>query len=150
MGRALRLAGWITGGLALVVFFVALWASLRVREAVDDGALTRPVFSCLSRPDAKRIDRVSERAFIRAVQAHIAGYPDNVRLWHWHGLVATIGARISFSEAERVTAMRPLVANLPLCQPQEARALLTASAAPTSTIPTISIPLSTSPNASQP
>jgi hypothetical protein len=88
---------------------------LRVREAVDDGALTRPVYSCLSGPDANRLDRVSDGAFIRAVQAHLAGYPESARFWHWHGFVATVGARISFSEAERVKAMRPMVANLPVC-----------------------------------
>jgi hypothetical protein len=99
----------------LAVFFFTVWACLRVREAVDDGALTRPVFSCLTGPDAKRLDRVSDRAFIRAVQAHLAGYPGTVSFWHWHGLVATVGARISFSEAERVTAMRRTVASLPPC-----------------------------------
>ncbi|WDA41680.1 hypothetical protein [Erythrobacter sp. BLCC-B19] len=115
MARVLRLTGSVAGCLALAAFFFALWASLRVREAVDEGALARPVWSCLSGPDAKRLDRVADRAFIRAVQAHIAGYPDNVRFWHWHGLVATIGARVSFSEAERMTAMRPKVASLPPC-----------------------------------
>ena len=103
------------GGLAFVAFFFVLWASLRVREAVDDGALTRPVFSCLSGPDATRLDRVSDRAFMRAVQAHIAGYPEDTRFWHWHGLVAMVGAQLSFSEPERVQAMRPMVASLPLC-----------------------------------
>jgi hypothetical protein len=150
MRRALRLTGWVGVGLLLAAFFFALWASLRVRQAVDEGALSKPVWSCLSRPDAKRLDRVSDRAFIRAVQAHIAGYPENVRFWQWNGLVATIGARISFSEAERVAAMRPMVATLPLCQRQEARARDTANAAPTSTIPAISSPDKTSPNASQP
>lgn len=115
MRRALRLTGWLAGSLALAAFFFTLWASLRVREAVEEGALARPVWSCLSRPDAKRLDRVSDRAFIRAVQAHIAGYPGNVRFWHWHGLVATIGARVSFSEAERMKAMRPMVASLQPC-----------------------------------
>ena len=147
MRRALRLTGWVAGSLGVAAFFFALWASLQVRQAVHEGALSKPVWSCLSRPDAKRLDRVSDRAFIRAVQAHVASYPENAHFWHWHGLVATIGARINFSEAERVAAMRPMVAHLPLCQRQDALARDTAKAAPTNTIPTISIPDNTSPNA---
>jgi hypothetical protein len=115
VARVLRLTGWLAVSLALAAFFFALWASLRVREAVDEGALARPVWSCLSRPDARRPDRVADRAFIRAVQAHIAGYPDNVRFWQWHGLVAATGARVSFSETERIAAMRPMIASLPPC-----------------------------------
>jgi hypothetical protein len=113
--RALRLTGWVGVGLALAGFFFVLWASLRVRQAVDEGAFTKPVYSCISRPDTKRLDAVSERAFVRGIQQHLAVKPMNQTAWHWHGLVAYVGTRISYSEAERVTAMRPMVARLPIC-----------------------------------
>lgn len=115
MRWALRLTGWIGLGAVLAAFFFALWASLRVRQAVDEGALSRPVFSCLSGPDAGRLDQVSQRAFIRGIQGHLASKRANSTAWHWHGLIATIGARVSFSEAEQVKATRPMIANLPSC-----------------------------------
>lgn len=115
MARALRLTGRVAGGLVLAAFFFALWASLQVRQAVDDGALSRPVYSCLSRPDLDRLDLVSQRAFIRGIQGHLASKRANSTSWHWYGLIATIGARFSFSEAEQVEAMGPMIAALPPC-----------------------------------
>ncbi|MCM0001259.1 MAG: hypothetical protein NBV68_17950 [Erythrobacter sp.] len=115
MHRALRLTGWIAGSLVLVAFFFALWASLLVRQAVDDGALSRPVYSCLSRPDVDRLADVSQRAFIRGIQGHLASQRANSTAWHWYGLIANIGARVSFSEAEQVEAMGPMIAALPPC-----------------------------------
>jgi hypothetical protein len=99
----------------LAAFFFALWASLEVRLAVDEGALSRPVYSCLSRHDVGRLDDVSQRAFIRGIQGHLASKRANSASWHWYGLIATIGARVSFSEAEQVRAMRPMIATLPPC-----------------------------------
>ena len=116
MGRALRLTGWVAGSLVLAAFFFALWASLQVRQAVNAGALSRPVFSCLSRPDVDRLDHVSQRAFIRGVQEHLASKRANSAPWHWYGLIAMIGVRISFSEAEQVKAMRPMITALPPCR----------------------------------
>lgn len=115
MSRALRLTGWVAGSLVLAVFFFALWASLQVREAVDNGALSRPVYSCLSRPDLDRLDQVSQRAFVRGVQGHLVSNRGNSTSWHWYGMIATIGAWISFSEAGQVNAMRPMIATLPPC-----------------------------------
>jgi len=113
--QTLRVTGWVAGTLALVAFFFVLWASLQVRGAIDEGALSGPVYSCLSRPDRSRLDQVSRRAFIRGIQQHLASKGASSTAWHWHGLIATIGARANFSEAEQVKAMRPVIANLPPC-----------------------------------
>jgi hypothetical protein len=99
----------------LATFFFTLWASLQVRQAVDDGALSRPVFSCLSGPDVDRVDHSSQRAFIRGIQGHLASKRANSTEWHWYGLIATIGAYATFSEAEQAKAMRPMIAALPRC-----------------------------------
>ena len=115
MRRALRLTGWVAGSLALAVFFFALWASLRVREAVEEGALARPVWSCLSRPDAERPNALADRAFVRSVQRHLAGDRANSTAWHLNGLVAVTGAQVSFSAEERQRAMRAQLAGLPVC-----------------------------------
>lgn len=109
------MTGWILGSLVLVGFVFALWASLQVRQAIDEGALSRPVYSCLSRPDFHRLDHVSQRAFIRGIQGHLASQRANSTAWHWYGLIATIGAWVSFSEVEQVKAMRPMIAALPPC-----------------------------------
>jgi hypothetical protein len=113
--RALRVTGWVGVGLALAGFLFVLWASLRVRQAVDEGAFTKPVYSCISRSDTKRLDAVSKRAFVRGIQQHLAAKPLNQTAWHWHGLVAYVGTRISYTEAERVAAMRPMVTRLTIC-----------------------------------
>jgi len=115
VSRALRLTGWVFGNLMVAAFFFTLWASLQVRQAVDDGALSHPVFSCLSGPDVDRVDHVSQRAFIRGVQGHLASKSANSTSWHWYGMIAMIGAWVSFSEAEQVKAMRPMIATLPPC-----------------------------------
>jgi hypothetical protein len=108
--------GWVVGSLVLAAFFFALWASLRVRQAIEDGALSSPAYSCLSRPALDRLDQVSQRAFIRSVQTHLASERSDSASWHWHGLIATVGARADFSEAEQVEAMRPMIATLPSCK----------------------------------
>lgn len=117
MRQALRVTGWIVGSFVLAAFFFALWASLQVRQAVDEGALSRPVYSCLSRPDLDRMDHVSQRAFIRSIQGHLASTRANSTSWHWYGLIATIGAWVSFSEARQLEAMWPMIAALPPCAP---------------------------------
>lgn len=109
------MTGWAAGILALVASFFVLWASLQVREAIDEGALSGPVYSCLSRPDRARLDQVSRKAFIRGIQEHLASEGASSTAWHWYGLIATIGARANFSEAEQVKAMRLVIATLPPC-----------------------------------
>ncbi len=114
------MTGRITACLALAAAFFVLWSGLRVREAARDGALTQPVWSCLSRPDAGRRDALSDRAFVRAIQQHLAQQPSGQSAWHWHGLVATIGAYTVYSANDRASATRAQLNALPVCAVPEA------------------------------
>jgi hypothetical protein len=113
--RALRLTGWVGVSLALAAFFFVLWTSLQVRQAIDEGALSQPVWSCLSPRDTGRLDQLADRAFAHSVHQHLAPNDANSSSWHWLGLIAYIGTQISYSEAERLKAMRPMLASLPMC-----------------------------------
>ena len=115
MARALRLTGWVAGGLVLAAFFFALWASLKVRQAVDEGALSRPVWSCLAPVHATRSEALADRAFVRGIQAHIAGGQGRATAWHAHGLVAYVGAHAGYSARERQAAVAQQLATLPVC-----------------------------------
>jgi hypothetical protein len=109
------LTGWVAGSLVLAAFFFALWASLRVGWAVNQGALTRPVWSCLERRDAAHRDLLADRAFVRSVQAYLDEESSSTSPWHWHGLVALVGAHTRYSASDREAAMLPQLAEMPLC-----------------------------------
>ncbi|WP_086736962.1 hypothetical protein [Erythrobacter colymbi] len=121
MARALRLTGWVAGGLVLAALFFALWASLKVRAAVDEGALARPVWSCLAPAHAARREALADRAFVRGIQAHIAGERGRSSAWHAHGLVAYVGAHAGFSARERQAAVAQQIAGLPVCPTRSAK-----------------------------
>ncbi len=110
-----RILGWLAMSFVLLAFFVTTYSALFVRSAISDGALAKQAYGCIDPPHQGRLEVLTDRAFVRAIQQYHA------REGHWprghqiRGFFATVGMHSLYSSERRSDLIMKNLESTPNC-----------------------------------